>query len=88
MVPLQNTHAANNVIEPDRALMVSGMLTNSNFENVSTALFDGQTLIPYIVALSATGAAGYVASLFHSVSDFSFVERRESRLPLPYLTLN
>ncbi|KAF8622348.1 hypothetical protein AX15_007080 [Amanita polypyramis BW_CC] len=75
MVPLQNTHASNDVIEPDRALMVSGMLTDSEFGNVSTALFDGQTLIPYIVALSATGAAGYVASLFHSIPNFSFVQR-------------
>ncbi|KAK2467777.1 hypothetical protein APHAL10511_000072 [Amanita phalloides] len=75
MVPLQNTHGSNDIIQSDRALMVSGLLNDSTFGNASTALFDGQRLTPYIVTLSVSGTAGYVASLFHSIADFSFVQR-------------
>jgi hypothetical protein len=77
MVPLQNTHASNNVIESDRALMVSGLLNDSTFGSASSALFDGQTLIPYIVAKSASGTSAYVASLFYSISNFSFAQHRK-----------
>jgi len=77
MVPLQDTHSANGVVEPDRMLMVSGSLAASSFGNASTALFDGQTFIPYIVSTSSTGTSGTVSSLFHSFASFSFSHRRE-----------
>ncbi|KAG5646314.1 hypothetical protein DXG03_003911 [Asterophora parasitica] len=76
MVPLQDTHSANGVIEPDRMLMVSGRLDDSSFGNASSALFDGQSFIPYIVSTSATGSSGAVASLFRSFSSFSFNHRK------------
>ncbi|KAI0066221.1 hypothetical protein BV25DRAFT_1518743 [Artomyces pyxidatus] len=72
MVPLQDNHAANSVIESDRMLLVSGTLSDSSFGNASSALFDGQTFIPYIVASSPSGTAGAVSSLFHSLSSFNF----------------
>ncbi|KAF8891660.1 cortical protein marker for cell polarity-domain-containing protein [Infundibulicybe gibba] len=72
MVPLQDTHAANGVIESDRMLLVSGTLADSSFGNASSALFDGQSFIPYIVSTSPSGTAGAVASLFHSIANFSF----------------
>ncbi len=77
MVPLQNTHASNNVIQSDRVLMVSGLLNDSTFGNAATALFDGQTLTPYIVTTSASGTASFAASLFYSISNFSFIQYRE-----------
>ncbi|KAG6915394.1 hypothetical protein DXG01_011713 [Tephrocybe rancida] len=75
MVPLQDRHSANGVIEPDRMLMVSGLLSDSTFGNASSALYDGQTFIPYISASSASGSSGAVASLFRSFSSFSFNQR-------------
>ncbi|KAG5334904.1 hypothetical protein C0989_002667 [Termitomyces sp. Mn162] len=75
MVPLQDTHSANGVIEPDRMLMISGLLSDSTFGNASAALFDGQTIIPYIQASLANGSPGAVASLFRSFSTFSFSQR-------------
>ncbi|KAI0314914.1 cortical protein marker for cell polarity-domain-containing protein [Amylostereum chailletii] len=72
MVPLQDTHGANGVIEPDRMLLVSGVLEDSSFGNASSALFDGSSFIPYIVASSATGGSGAVSALFHSLASFSF----------------
>lgn len=76
MVPIQETHAGNSVIEADRLLMISGMLTDPVFGNASSALYDGQNLIPYIVSTSPTGDSGAVASLFHSFSTFSFNQHR------------
>lgn len=77
MVPLQTTHSANGVIESDRMLMVSGSLAVSSFGNASTALFDGQSFIPYFVSTSPSGLSGAVLSLFHSFASFSFSHRRE-----------
>ncbi|PFH51975.1 hypothetical protein AMATHDRAFT_74488 [Amanita thiersii Skay4041] len=74
MVPLQDTHAATGIIEPDRMLMISGALNNPSFGNITSALFDGQSVIPYITT-STSGPSSYVASLFHSFANFSFVQR-------------
>ena len=76
MVPLQNTHSGEGVIESDRMLMISGALDDSSFGNASSALYDGQSYIPYIVSSSSAGTAGAVAALFHSFSNFSFAQRR------------
>ncbi|KAF9047276.1 cortical protein marker for cell polarity-domain-containing protein [Panaeolus papilionaceus] len=75
MVPLQNTHAGNSIIQSDRMLMISGLLSTSA-GNASSALFDGENVIPYIVSTSSTGSTGTVSSLFHSFSSFSFDKRR------------
>ena len=75
MVPLQNTHDANGVIEPDRVLMISGTLADSSFGNASSALFDGKSFIPYIVSTSQSGTPGVVAGLFHSFASFSFDQK-------------
>ncbi|KAJ3724973.1 cortical protein marker for cell polarity-domain-containing protein [Lentinula guzmanii] len=75
MVPLQDTHAANSIIESDRMLMISGLLDDSSFGNASTALFDGASFIPYLVSSTVSGSAGSVSSLFHSLSTFSFTQQ-------------
>ncbi|KAH9942312.1 cortical protein marker for cell polarity-domain-containing protein [Epithele typhae] len=75
MVPLQNNHNANSVIETDRVLMVSGTISDSSFGNASTALFDGSSFLPYIVSTSQSGSPGVVAGLFASLSSFNFNQR-------------
>ncbi|KZT19900.1 hypothetical protein NEOLEDRAFT_1076882 [Neolentinus lepideus HHB14362 ss-1] len=75
MVPLQNTHSANGIIEPDRMLLVSGFLANSSFGNASSALFDGQNFIPYIMTATASGDPGVVSQLFYSLTTFSFTQK-------------
>ncbi|KAJ3001333.1 hypothetical protein NUW54_g6493 [Trametes sanguinea] len=75
MVPLQNTHDGNNVIESDRVLMVSGSISDSSFGNASSVLFDGQSFTPYIVSTSESGSPGAVSALFHSLASFSFTQR-------------
>jgi hypothetical protein len=77
MVPLQDTHTANGVIEPDRMLLVSGALEDSSFGIASSALFDGSTFIPYIMSSSSSGAPGLVSSLFYSVANFSFTQHSQ-----------
>lgn len=76
MVPLSESHSANSVIESDRMLLVSGSLSDSSFGNASSALFDGQTFIPYITSTSPSGTPGSVSALIHSFQTFSFNKRR------------
>ncbi|KAH8083815.1 cortical protein marker for cell polarity-domain-containing protein [Cristinia sonorae] len=75
MVPLQNTHAANSIVEADRMLLLSGSVSDPSFGNASSVLFDGQNFIPYIVSSSSSGSPGVVSSLIHSLSQFSFTQR-------------
>ncbi|KAF9237843.1 cortical protein marker for cell polarity-domain-containing protein [Melanogaster broomeanus] len=75
MVPLQNTHSSNSVIESDRMLMISGALSDSSFGSASSVLFDGQTFVPYIVSMSGQATMGYVLSLFYSITNFSFSQQ-------------
>ena len=81
MVPLQDTHDANGVIEPDRMLMVSGSLALTDYGNTSSALFDGQAFVPYLVSSSSTGSQGIVAGLFRSLSTFDFTQHSKSNQP-------
>ncbi|KAI6046185.1 cortical protein marker for cell polarity-domain-containing protein [Pisolithus marmoratus] len=75
MVPLQNTHSPNSVVESDRMLMVSGSLSDRSFGLASSVLFDGEAFIPYITSLSAQGTMGFVSALFYSIANFSFVQQ-------------
>lgn len=77
MVPVLDAHATNGMIENDRMLLVSGSLSDSSFGNASSALFDGQTFIPYIVSTSASGTPGTISGIIHSFSTFSFSQKRE-----------
>ncbi|KAF9007961.1 cortical protein marker for cell polarity-domain-containing protein [Cyathus striatus] len=76
MVPLQDTHTANGIIESDRMLLMSGALVDSNFGNASSILFDGLSFIPYLASSTASGTPGAILSLFHSFSSFSFDQRK------------
>lgn len=75
-VPLQNTHDGNSIIESDRMLLVSGALT-INSTSVSSALYDGSTWYPYLVAQTASGGAGVVSNFFYSVQNFTLSGARE-----------
>jgi hypothetical protein len=85
LVPLLDTHSANSIVQQDRMLLVSGALEDSAFGSASSALFDGENFIPYIMASSANGQAGSISQLFHSASTFSFNQRRQY---FPFLYLN
>ncbi|KAG7090837.1 hypothetical protein E1B28_009919 [Marasmius oreades] len=76
MVPLQTDHSGNAIVEGNRMLMISGSLDDSSFGNASSALFDGQNFIPYAVSTTSTGAAGFIATMFHSFQDIDFNKRR------------
>lgn len=78
MVPLQNQHSAQGMIEGDRMLLLSGSLVVSSFGQASSMLFDGENFIPYIASASTSGSAGYVSGLFNSIANFSFAQRRKS----------
>jgi len=75
MVPLQDTHPSNGIIEPDRMLLISGSLMSNSFGNVSSALFDGHDFFPYLVSSSSSGGPGFVSQFFRSIASFSFAQR-------------
>jgi hypothetical protein len=77
MVPLQNQHSAQGMIEGDRMLLMSGSLVSS-FGQASSVLFDGKDFIPYVVSESASGSPGSVAGLFNSLANFSFSRHSKS----------
>lgn len=77
MVPLQDQHDANSIIESDRMLLVSGAIASSSFGNASSVLFDGESFIPYIKTSTEAGLPGLVSSLFSSIQNFSFTQRRK-----------
>lgn len=77
MVPLQNQHSAQGIIEGDRMLLMSGNLV-STFGQASSVLFDGSDFIPYVVSASASGSSGSVAGLFNSIANFSFSQHSMS----------
>ncbi|KAG9085576.1 hypothetical protein FRC06_003542 [Ceratobasidium sp. 370] len=76
MVPLSSPHDNNSILGNNRALFVSGSLASDSFGTVSTALFDGSTVYPFISTSSSSGSAGFVNGLFYSVSSFSFDIRK------------
>lgn len=76
-VPLASDHSANSVIETDRMLLVAGDLT-INSTSMSTALFDGKTWYPYLLATSALGSAGVVSQFFYENTSFNLASARES----------
>lgn len=72
MVPLSSAHDENTIFANNRVLFMSGALSSNSFGSVSTALFDGATVYPYISTSSLSGSAGFVSGLFYSMSSFSF----------------
>lgn len=56
--------------------MVSGDL-NINSSTISSALFDGTSWYPYLVA-SSTSGTGVISQFFYSVTDFTLAGKRSS----------
>ncbi|KAF9519271.1 hypothetical protein BS47DRAFT_1312769 [Hydnum rufescens UP504] len=74
MVPLQDTHSANGVLQQDRMLLISGSLTSHSYGNISSALYDGNTFYPYLSSTSLSGGFGVISGLFNSIQTFSFIQ--------------
>ena len=71
-VPLVEQGNATGSIEKDRMLMVSGDLYLDNEGNATTALYDGTSMMPYLVGTTSTGTLGTASTLFWSSTSFSF----------------
>lgn len=77
-VPLTSSspvRSSNSLIESDRMLFVSGALT-INSTTISSALFDGSSWYPYLIAQTAKGGTGVVSQLFYSVMNFDLSAAR------------
>lgn len=85
-VPLSEEHDVQGIIQTNRMLWLSGSFSSKNMGTFSSALYDGQTLHPFLLTSTASGDPGAIASFFHSYSTFSFDIHREYYL-LPMAAL-
>ncbi|GAA5863961.1 hypothetical protein JCM3774_004434 [Rhodotorula dairenensis] len=69
-VPLAKNHDSNGIVESNRMLLVSGSL-QINDSSVSSALFDGESWYPFLLATASSGSAGAISQFFYSITDFS-----------------
>jgi Cortical protein marker for cell polarity len=66
VIGLTKDHASSQYLENGQVLLVTGALTLPNFGAASSALFDGTTLTPFILASTADGKAGSISQLISS----------------------
>ena len=69
-VPLSSNHDSKGSIEADRMLMLSGALAMPAIGPISSVLYDGSNMIPFLSTITSTGAAGTIAAFVYSVSAF------------------
>ena len=78
IVPLTTEQPRNSIFpSTDRGLLVSGIISLANFGVVSSALFDGTSWYPYLLASGASGEPGAISSFFYSAENVNFGGRRE-----------
>ncbi|RHZ89279.1 hypothetical protein Glove_16g192 [Diversispora epigaea] len=58
------THDSSDILHPDWLLLISGSLILDTYGNVSAALYDGQSLYPYITTASSNGKSGKILSIY------------------------
>ncbi|CAG8521742.1 17176_t:CDS:2 [Cetraspora pellucida] len=66
LVPASSSHSSNDILDSQWLLLISGSLKLKDYGDVSVALFDGNTIYPFLLA-SNRGKPGYVLSIFTSI---------------------
>ncbi|PGH18931.1 hypothetical protein AJ80_04258 [Polytolypa hystricis UAMH7299] len=61
---LSEDHEETDFLDKDQVLMISGQLQIPKFGTASAALYNGTTLIPFIITTTADGEPGSIAELF------------------------
>lgn len=71
-VPINKAHAANDILENNRLLVVSGALKMRTYGNVSSAFFDGRIWTPFLIGTSSSGGPGIMRSFTRSTEVLRF----------------
>ncbi|CAG8454262.1 5152_t:CDS:10 [Scutellospora calospora] len=84
LVPASNSHSNNGILDPAWLLLISGSLILKDYGNVSAALFDGNTIYPFLLS-SNRGKSGNIMSIFTSIiPEFLALQKF---LPVPLVIL-
>ncbi|CAG8662859.1 5701_t:CDS:2, partial [Racocetra persica] len=66
LVPASSSHSKNDILDPQWLLLISGTLKLKDYGDVSAALFDGNTIYPFLLT-SSRGKPGHILSLFTTI---------------------
>ncbi|CAG8678838.1 16848_t:CDS:2, partial [Dentiscutata erythropus] len=66
LVPTSSSHSNNDILDPKWLLLISGSLKLNEYGDVSAALFDGNTIYPFLLA-SNQGKPGFILSIFTNI---------------------
>ncbi|KAF0452774.1 cortical protein marker for cell polarity-domain-containing protein [Gigaspora margarita] len=66
LVPASSSHSNNGIVDTQWLLLISGSLKLNNYGDVSAALFDGNTIYPFLLA-SSHERPGFILSVFTNI---------------------
>ncbi|KAH6637964.1 cortical protein marker for cell polarity-domain-containing protein [Boeremia exigua] len=64
VLSLSEDHEASDIIDRDQDLLLMGQINITSFGTASGALFNGSTLVPFLLATTAENTAGRLSSIF------------------------
>ncbi|KAL2825310.1 cortical protein marker for cell polarity-domain-containing protein [Aspergillus cavernicola] len=69
VLPLASDHDDSDLLDNDLALLVTGQIVVPDFGNASAALFNGTTLMPFILSSTSDGQLGRMSHMFYENSN-------------------
>ncbi|KAG9012534.1 hypothetical protein FRB94_005851 [Tulasnella sp. JGI-2019a] len=76
-VPLLEPQTGTGAIAGDRMLFIAGAIDSSTQGAMSSALYDGNMFVPFLVSSNSDGSNGFMSGLFNSYgSSFSFSQHK------------
>ena len=85
VVSLSEHHSSSKIIDAGQNLLLMGQINITNFGSASAALFDGTSLIPFLLAtkgLDGSTEPGSLSSIFVEHPNFFFKQPSESQLEI------
>lgn len=65
VIPLASDHDDSDLLNKDLALMITGQIAVPDFGTASAALFNGTTLIPFVISSKSDGQPGRMSRMFY-----------------------
>ncbi|KAL5000933.1 cortical protein marker for cell polarity-domain-containing protein [Aspergillus recurvatus] len=69
VIPLASDHDDSDLLNNDLALLITGQIAVPDFGTASAALFNGTTLIPFVISSASDGQPGRMSRMFYENSN-------------------
>ncbi|KAL4753478.1 hypothetical protein BDW72DRAFT_25910 [Aspergillus terricola var. indicus] len=69
VIPLASDHDDSDLLNNDLALLITGQIAVPDFGTASAALFNGTTLIPFVISSTSDGQPGRMSRMFYENSN-------------------